>query len=132
MRHFVQYHKRKERGPYAKGQFKIVTGKLADSLVGDQVWIVEGDPPCYYLCEAFVVEDVGAAVTGAKHYEVSGPTGWVIDPIVPIQSFEWFCELQRATGNFAFGLQRINDKSIIQGFLGLLSGTKGRGRDDHY
>jgi hypothetical protein len=128
MRHFVQYHNSANRGPYQRGQFAIVTAKSVDSLLGDQVWLVtrEGDPSRYCLCETFVVEKVDHdATAGPQGNIVSARSGRSFDPPVPIDSADWFTTLQHDTGNFAFGLQRINNPEIVTGLLRIASGNDG-------
>jgi hypothetical protein len=107
-----------------------VTAKPVDSLLGDQIWLVnrEGDPSRYWLCETFVVEEVDHdATAGPQGNRVSARSGRSFDPPVPIDSADWFTTLQHDTGNFAFGLQRINNPKIIRGLFRIASGNDSGG-----
>ena len=119
MRHFVQYHNPDKYGVFtpSEGDFDIFTDKPVDGLVGDRVWLVSkhGDPPDYVLCMTFVVDEVG--VGGPLKHLARGSHGRIFSPPVSIEYEPWFNRLRQLTGNFAFGLQAINDEEVVEGLL---------------
>lgn len=119
MRHFLQYHNAEVQGPlHLHGRPGIFTAKPVQALLGDQIWLVsgEGRPRTYYLNGTFQVTELSHAGDEDQMNEVWGSDAerWFQMP-VRIDTEPWFEELRRATGNFAFGLQRIKDVRITQG-----------------
>jgi hypothetical protein len=119
MDHFVQYHNPDLMGgPYKPSQkeFAIFTDRLFTMLQGATVWLVTGEnrPRRYYLCSTFCVEKVGHENIGRFHYRVSGAVGRNFDPFIEIGELQWFSELRKATGNFAW-FQHIRSQVIIRG-----------------
>ncbi len=119
MRHFVQYHNIEREGlPHSDGRPGIFTAKSVQALLGDRIWLIcgEGRPRAYYLSGSFEVSELSSAAHQGEMNEAWGRDSdrWFEKP-VRIDAEPWFEELRRATGNFAFGLQRIKAAQIIQG-----------------
>src|SRR5438445_11121683 len=125
MRHFVQYHTPDTHGQFEPGKpgFGIITDKPVDGLVGDRVWLVSRreNPWQYILCETFVVETVGRARRGPQRNFAEAKNGQPFADPVRIDHKRWFARLRRLTGNFAFGLQHIQDEEVVQGLLEVAS-----------
>jgi len=120
MRHFVQYHNPRKMGSYRHSRgdsYGIETDKPVDSLVGDRIWLVtrDGDPLCYSPCETFIVETVERVGTASRRNKARASKGKAFTRPMRLDSEPWFPALQRSTGNFAFGLQRIQHQRIIAG-----------------
>jgi len=47
---------------------------------------------------------------------ISGTRGKVFEPMIELSQGEWFKELKRSQGNFAFGFQRVKPEKVIGGF----------------
>ncbi len=127
MRDFVQYHNPDKRGVFrpSRRNYRIITDKTVDKLVGDRVWLVSrrGSPPEYILCETFVVERVGQrGRLGRLQNFAEASHGTPFDPPVRIDHEPWFGRLRKLTGNFAFGLQAIRNDEVLRGLVKV--GTK--------
>ena len=119
MGHCVQYHNPEKQGPFSpeEDDFSIFTKKSVDHLVGETIWLVSrrGDPVEYVLCMTFVVERVGRDPELGNVAWAS--RGRVFSPPVRIDREPWFGRLRYLTGNFAFGLQPINEEEVVEGLL---------------
>lgn len=119
MRDRVQYHNPKKMGEFRpkQGRFLILTNKSVNQMVGDRVWLVsrKAESPQYFLCETFVVENVGLWETGGFRNYAEAFHGKAFYPPVRFDLEPWFDELLKRTGNFGLGLQTINDKEVIAG-----------------
>jgi hypothetical protein len=130
MRHFVQYHNADTRGRYRAGKgFGIETNKAVDGLLGDRVWLVtgEGAPRRYFLCETFIVDGIDRN-SGVQGNVAFGHGGAGFEHPASIDQFSWFEDLREATGNFAFGLQRVKSQKIIRGLRRVLATGDHNGR----
>ena len=125
MRHFVQYHNPDKLGQFrpSEKEFGIVTDKRFNGLVGSTVWLISrrDKPAEYVLCETFIVEKVGTNPTETLKNFASSSHGQPFDPPRRIDREPWFEILQKLTGNFAFGLQPINEEAVIQGLMAIAS-----------
>lgn len=125
MRHYVQYHNPDKFGQFRPNNrnFGIVTNKFFEDLRGSTVWLVsrQGKPPLYVLCERFLVEEVGPNLKGALRYYAKASHGRSFDPPRRIDDQPWFELLRKLTGDFAFGLQPLNDKTVVQGLIEVAS-----------
>lgn len=115
----MQYHNVERQGPlHPDERPAIFTAKSVQALLGDRIWLVsgEGRPRAYYLNGSFEVSELSSAAQEGEMNEAWGGDfdRWLEKP-VRIDAEPWFEDLRRATGNFAFGLERINDARIIQG-----------------
>ncbi len=119
MHHFVQYHNPDKFEPYkcSKLKARIVTNKPVENLVGDTVWLIsrQGRPSQHVLCDTFVVEKIGSNDQTQFKNVASGAHGYWFERPALISQKPWFEKLQKATGNFSFGLQAMRDKSVIEG-----------------
>jgi hypothetical protein len=117
MRHFVQYHKVADMGPYKapKEGFLVLTDKASGLSRGDRVWLVagEGNPIRYSLCCWFVVDNLEHLTVGKFHKRVIGTTGRHFTPFITINEMPWLPELKRTCGNFGFGLQHVTSPHLI-------------------
>ena len=124
--HFVQYHNPdKMGGPYRRGtgSFRVVTNKAFDGIAGSYIWLVTGigKPRRYFICQAFIADEVVAHSDPPFGFRVSGKIG--SDYEVEIGHLNWFPELRRIMGNFAFGFQSITDQRIISGLMQAVTNT---------
>ena len=122
MRHFVQYHNPTKMGEYdpAEGDY-IVTNKTVGCCAGDRVWLISrrGEPKNYeyFLCKTFLAESIGPNSSRRFpdfRYSVKGSDGKSFDQMA-IDQEPWFERLRMLDGNFAFGLQPINDAEVVKG-----------------
>lgn len=75
----------------------------------------DGRPRTYSLIGSFLVSEVDEDAEGMKY--ASGPRVASFTNPVPIAGTHWFPALRKATGNFGFGLQRLNNTRVIEGLL---------------
>lgn len=120
MRHFVQYHNAETQGDPSqpsRGRLSIYTRKPVQALIGDRVWLVSGQgrPRSYALVGSFLVSEVNEDSEGTN--TAWGQTLTSFAHPIPINGTDWFGSLRRATGNFAFGLQRLTEAAVIEGLL---------------
>lgn len=99
----------------------IYTRKPIRALIGERIWVVSGvgHPRTYSLVGSFLVWEVYEGADGTK--EAWGETVTPLARPVRIDGTAWFQGLRKATGNFAFGLQHINDAKVIDGLLATCS-----------
>ncbi|HEV2490210.1 MAG TPA: hypothetical protein VGT03_10410 [Candidatus Acidoferrales bacterium] len=120
MRHFVQYHNPGRMGEYKPPEngYFIFTDKTVDCHIGDKVWLISrrGRPGNYefVVCQAFLVETIEDN-SGDFRYSVRGTVGQHFDPPITINEEPWFERLRVLDGNFAFGLQPINEPEVVSG-----------------
>ncbi len=121
--HFIAYHNTEERGysiskvkAEAEGGFRWYTNKPAESALGGRVWMIvgEGAPRRFYLAGWFTVEDVAKIGSGNFAWELSGKAGRWLEPPKRLDFEAWFKALKKRAGNFAFGLQKLNDEAILE------------------
>lgn len=129
MLHFVQYHNWDAFGPYRPPttRFGVFTDKSVESTLNNRIWLVvgKGRPREYFLGETFVVERVSRRRDRPRN-RATASHGVPFRPLVRIDNEPWFPSLQRATGNFAFGLQKVQKRQIIVGLLAAASGRNAR------
>ncbi len=122
MRHFVQYHNpdKMDKWNPALG-FYIVTKKKPVCSTNDRVWLIgrRGKPGKYeyVLWMTFPVERMGPNDSGQFRdfpYSVTGSNGKMFDDVA-IDQEPWFKDLRTLHGNFAFGLQPINNTEVVKG-----------------
>jgi hypothetical protein len=87
-RHFVQYHNTEKMGYDCAdgGPFRIVTNRSVDGLPGNTVWLIAGKgckPRRFYLCEVFVVNEVGPRRGGGFKFFARGSDGTRFLPRCP-------------------------------------------------
>lgn len=95
--------------------FAIVTNKpVTEDVIGNRVWLLTGTgrPRTFLLRSYFIVDQIEANVDGFKT-KLSGTTGRVFEPMIDLTNEEWFEELKKSQGNFAFGLQSVTDEKIV-------------------
>ena len=119
MKDFLVYH-----NPDAMGvdvtkvnPLAIVTNKpVTDDVLGNRVWLLtaSGKPRTFLLRSYFIVDQVETNVDGFQT-KLSGATGRAFDPMIGLNHEKWFGDLKKSQGNFAFGLQRIQDERFIRG-----------------
>jgi len=100
----------------------IFTDKSAKGVRGARVWLMTRDesrPPHYYLCSYFEATDVGPNPSRRFRTKVSGKLKWKAKGTLRIDQEPWFRPLQRAQGNFAFGLNPISTPGVVAALLRL-------------
>ncbi|MBI3462654.1 MAG: hypothetical protein HY000_06270 [Planctomycetes bacterium] len=125
MRHFIAYHNNQKMGrALHEGQpLRVLTNKTVDHLLQNTVWFVtrEGSQAREYsLGSVFRVAETGDVTEGHFQRFATG-TGHVFMPPAPIHEMEWFPDLLRSTGNFAFGVTEIKNDAVIAGLMWLAS-----------
>ena len=95
----------------------IVTNKRVSAVEGSRVWLItgEGSPRTFFLRSYFLVDNVDVPKRSKFKTRISGHTGKVFDPMIPLGQEKWFEEFKRQQGNFAFGFQPIRDQQVITG-----------------
>ena len=122
MRHFIAYHNTENMGETLEesNPLRLLTNKPVHGLLKNTVWFVTGEGPTsmrqFSLGSMFRVTEVGDCEEHGFMRFASGP-GHVFRPPVPIMEMEWFQDVLRATGNFAFGVQEVKDEGVIAGLL---------------
>lgn len=121
MRHFVQYHNPDQMGEYeppVEDDYGIVTNKKPACEEGHRVWLIsrQGNSGSYryFLCETFLVDSIAQEKGRGFHYSVKGRIGKTLNNIL-IDQEDWFPRLRTLDGNFAFGLQPIDDSAVVNG-----------------
>lgn len=119
MKDFVVYHNPDSMGVDVRivNPFVIVTNKPAgNDVVGRRVWLLtgEGRPRSFFLRSYFIVDQVETGVEGFQT-KLSGSNGRVYEPMIELDQQNWFDELKKTQGNFAFGVQPISDGRVIRG-----------------
>ena len=117
MRHLVAYHNPEKMG-YSADEVTdlcVVTNKAVDSLIGDRIWLIQGEgkPRKYVLRGTFIVASTGPDEEDGFRYVVRGYEGELFVPHIPVGILPWFERFKRSQGNFAFGLQPI-DEAVVR------------------
>lgn len=115
---FIVYHNPDVMGPLAdEPTFEVFTNKsVAGGKHGDRVWLItgEGTPRKFLLaCWFYIDEFKSGDDLGFKNC-VSGSDGEAFAPFIEIKQDEWFTQLKRDQGNFAFGFSRINTPGAVE------------------
>jgi len=114
MEHYVQYHNAEFMGgscnEFGNEAFGIVTNKPVSRLQGSKIWLVCGEekPRKYFLCQYFIVDEVGEAEGDPdfRHY-ARGKVGVSLRPPILLNPIPWFADFRKSQGNFGFGLTKI-------------------------
>jgi hypothetical protein len=119
MKDFLVYHNPDAMGVDVRkvNAFAIVTNKpVTDNVIGSRVWLLtaSGKPRTFLLRSYFIVDQVDSNVDGFQT-RLSGTTGKVFEPMIELNHEHWFDALKKSQGNFAFGLQRIQNERFIGG-----------------
>jgi hypothetical protein len=125
MRHFIAYHNNEKMGrALHEGQpLRVLTNKAVNHLLQSTVWFVTregGQAREYSLGSVFRVVETGDVADSHFKRFATGP-GHVFMPPVLIHEMEWFPDLLRSTGNFAFGVTEIKNDAMIDGLIQLAS-----------
>ena len=125
----MQYHNVDVQGPVdiSSVPCEIFTAKSVQALEGDRIWLIsgEGRPRVYKLMGSFLAADIQQARSETEKNKVRGTTERWFRLGIRIDTQPWFEELKRATGNFAFGLQRIKEVDITRSLVDLSSDHPG-------
>ena len=114
-RNYVQYHKTEEYGPASHaGPIYICTNKFKPEVVGNRVWLFsgEGRPRRYFLNAIFIADRFFPMQDPDFFFRVDGAEGRRFDPPIEVTAYPWFYELRRLQGNFAFGLNALNERFL--------------------
>ena len=119
MKDFLVYHNPDVMGidVTKMSPLSIVTNKpVTADVKGNRVWLLtaSGRPRTFLLRSCFIVDQVDQNVDGFQT-KLSGATGQVFDPMIELNDEKWFGDFKKSQGNFAFGLQRIQDERFILG-----------------
>ncbi len=121
MRHFVQYHNTEEMGQECDtgetAPFEIVTNKRVNHLRGNTVWLVAGKgrhPRRYYLCQHFVVDEVGRKDEARFKFYARGRHGKRFQPLLPIDHYPWFHDFRASQQNFSLGVREIAPRYVAE------------------
>lgn len=119
MKDFLVYHNPDSMGVDVRkvDPFAIVTNKpVTDDIIGSRVWLLtaSGRPRIFLLRSFFIVDQVDANVARFQT-KLSAASGKVFDPMIELNNEQWFRDLKKSQGNFAFGLQRIQEKRFVLG-----------------
>ena len=97
------------------GELCIVTNKSVDNLIGNRIWLIQGEgrPRKYILRGTFIADSACSDTEDGFRHLVRGQEGTLFKPRIPIGALPWFDRFKRSQGNFAFGLQRIGDHAIV-------------------
>jgi hypothetical protein len=120
MQHFIAYHNTEKMGhplPDSEHQ-RLLTNKLVSHLLHNIIWFVTSEgtrhPRQYCLGSVFRVTEIGpTGEDGFKRF-ASG-LGHVFKPRILIKNMSWFPEVLRVTGNFRWGVQQVQDRTVIAG-----------------
>lgn len=121
MKDYVVYHNPDSMGTSVENvdPFAIVTDKKVVEVTGDRVWLMTGagSPRTFLLRSYFIVDQMDFGREFATR--LSGADGKVFNPMIELNSEDWFNDFKKSQGNFAFGLQRIKDQRFVHGLESL-------------
>ncbi len=121
MDHWVQYHNVEKMGGWPTLPFRVLTNKPANTdLIGARVWLILGEgsgQKRFMLHSTFLIDSVRDSDERGFHAEVRGSSGTLFEPAPDIESTYWWQELERCTGNFAFGFTNVTGKNGLVGGL---------------
>lgn len=92
-------------------ELSVFTNKPAPDAMGGRVWLLfgQGNPRRYFLRLWFQIDGVGDGSEHRFRTRLSGSVGNKFDPIIELTNDEWFKDLKREQGNFAFGFNSIKN-----------------------
>ncbi|MBK8302047.1 MAG: HNH endonuclease [Chloracidobacterium sp.] len=115
---FVVYHNPDVMGYSATAAqpLSVVTNKPAGSALGGRVWLItgQGNPRKYYVRSWFIVDDISSGKDRGFETRLTGTTGEVYDPLIPIEMGDWWDDFRKSQGNFAFGFSPIKSSETIK------------------
>lgn len=118
MKDFIVYHNPDSMGSSAGEltELSVVTNKPVSNIKGDRIWLLtgEGHPRRFYLCAWFIADHVDRGDDSEFGTLIRGSEGKLFRPMRELTSEEWFPDLKRSQGNFAFGLQTISDSRFVR------------------
>jgi hypothetical protein len=126
MKDFVVYHNPDVMGVSVKkgNAFSVVTDKKVSGMQGNRVWLMTGEgPPRTFLLRSYFIVDHLEVADGFQT-KLSGTNGKVFNPMLELNTQEWFDDFKNSQGNFAFGLQRIKNEQFIRGLEDLAGVTQ--------
>lgn len=108
---YIVYHNPDVMGPLEHNSgFRVFTNKgISKTNIGDRVWLITGSgkPRRFFLARWFYIDAFNAGEDRGFKICISGSVGQNFDPFIEIEQEEWFVQLKRDQGNFAFGFSRI-------------------------
>jgi hypothetical protein len=96
----------------------ILTNKrVSRNAVGDRIWLLtgEGNPRRFFLRAVFTATDVESGEEHGFRTHIFGKKGKFFQPMIELTDEDWFQDLKRSQGNFAFGYQPITDLRFVRG-----------------
>lgn len=115
MKNYVQYHKIEEYGPASTSEpIYICTNKQKPNVIGNKIWLFsgEGRPRRYFLSAVFIADRFFPVPDPNFYFRIDGEIGRRFAPPVEVTHFPWFHEMRRQQGNFAFGLNELDDRFV--------------------
>jgi len=132
MEHYVQYHNAEVMGVSCDEleieTFGIITNKPVSRLQDNKIWLIcgEGKPRKYFLCQCFIVDEVGETEGDPDfRYYARGKVGVSLRPPILLNPIPWFADFRKSQGNFGFGLTRIEGE-YAEKFERLISDEEGQ------
>lgn len=101
---------------YKKAPLSVYTNKrVSRDVIGSRVWLIAGDrkPRKFLLRCYFYADDISSGREHGFATCISGTTGEVFDPMIEIIQAEWFLQLKKDQGNFAFGFGPIKTPNAV-------------------
>jgi len=124
MKDYIVYHNPDVMGvevTNADGR-SVVTNKKVGDVRGSRIWLLtgQGSPRSFSLRSYFIVEEIESGIGDGFETRLSGVTGEVFDPMLPLNDEVWFDDFKQSQGNFGFGFQTVSEARFIQGFEALV------------
>jgi hypothetical protein len=124
MTDYVIYHKAEKMGyPVIDVEnLAVYTRKSAANAIGCRAWLIagEGKPRTYRLRATFLIKDIEPSDRRDFKHRVTGTDGQLLDPMPLLGSEPWFSAFVEEQGRFAFGFNRIDNKSAEEGFRAIM------------
>ena len=102
--------------PY-ESLFRVVTDKQVSDVRGNRVWLItgEGHPRTFFLHSHFIVDEIERGSDAGYNTKLSGRAGSAFEPMIELNTEDWFPDFKRSQGNFGFGFQPIKDFRFVKG-----------------
>jgi hypothetical protein len=116
MKHFLQYQSPdrliEQKHVPGKGVFWIITRKKLNDLIGNCIWLIEGDgvPRSYFLKQVFIAEQVEIIEDEYFYFRITGRNGRLFQPLIELTNYPWFKDMKLHLGNFSLGLSGLRSE----------------------
>jgi len=116
VKHFVQYHNVEKMDGRPSESYILTkkSGKFVEEVKGNKIWLISGDgrPRHYALCAFFIADEIRLTNESGYKYRISGKTGRLLVPEVPLDQQSWFRRFLAAQQNFSLGLREIGSPFV--------------------